>query len=839
MDITGLVVAASEGIQLENGKGLLYKIYNQTENIHIFLLACGSVHYWANIFVNRYYNFTGLRAGIFESLSGSRKFLLKTSPNSNYLEIQQQQVKKLKMSSKLKRIISVPDVKALYNSEMNFRSKLISYQGTITDVKVPGFGIYELDNKIKLYATLNAFRSSLNSLSVGAQVLVSNIHLLSISKDEKILVCCGLSSIKKMNFQDLSEKKEGLISDLKYPPRCNLSIYDILWLEELFSRLNSKFSVDIVAGDSSFLYTTEFFYNILEYFCSPVADMLSIRLSLAEEFCSHPHKCSAFSEDTLSTGYVIPYISEILDEAALRISWEEHSKNWRTSSVCNISGSLLIGMLYVAEDGNFHVVDKSYCMQIVFTGSCVRCREAKDILCGFGEKNIAFLTAFQKFDVLFEEIFCKNGLLKKYQYLKTQSCRLYPLATFFKSGNHFYPIEPSINSLYTNYLFKTNYNVIKAVDSIDSVNEISGKRTLKTYERSLSYDNAESNYQRFLILSALWTVNYNYDMCCEFFALFMPSGNSCSSFAYETKSSEDNFQDFYDVDDDFEFADLVNKMDSLLITNKRKLSKLSFETSKNSLYLMPGHIYQMNFMRNCSRGNDVHAPNVYKSNMHDVISIKISSSEQIIHDTECLGYHIDEEIEYYSINDVFSKRNLTNYCIVKAIIIDKFFEEKYTKLHHGHSQLTLKTTLCLKLADSFYENPIHAYVPYHHNILGLLPGVKVKLYGFLCCCSKKGFLYLRASTMFGIQVENSGTLTEITTSFDSSNWNQMKSISNGEIIIMDLLGKVVLDGAFRCLCFILKIISAEIILSCAKCSRNSRENCTCWAPYVLKTRYAY
>ncbi|XP_035217986.1 uncharacterized protein LOC118191291 isoform X3 [Stegodyphus dumicola] len=539
MDITGLVVAASEGIQLENGKGLLYKIYNQTENIHIFLLACGSVHYWANIFVNRYYNFTGLRAGIFESLSGSRKFLLKTSPNSNYLEIQQQQVKKLKMSSKLKRIISVPDVKALYNSEMNFRSKLISYQGTITDVKVPGFGIYELDNKIKLYATLNAFRSSLNSLSVGAQVLVSNIHLLSISKDEKILVCCGLSSIKKMNFQDLSEKKEGLISDLKYPPRCNLSIYDILWLEELFSRLNSKFSVDIVAGDSSFLYTTEFFYNILEYFCSPVADMLSIRLSLAEEFCSHPHKCSAFSEDTLSTGYVIPYISEILDEAALRISWEEHSKNWRTSSVCNISGS---------------------------------------------------------------------------------------------------------------------------------------------------------------------------------------------------------------------------------------------------------------------------------------------------------GYHIDEEIEYYSINDVFSKRNLTNYCIVKAIIIDKFFEEKYTKLHHGHSQLTLKTTLCLKLADSFYENPIHAYVPYHHNILGLLPGVKVKLYGFLCCCSKKGFLYLRASTMFGIQVENSGTLTEITTSFDSSNWNQMKSISNGEIIIMDLLGKVVLDGAFRCLCFILKIISAEIILSCAKCSRNSRENCTCWAPYVLKTR---
>ncbi|KFM82880.1 hypothetical protein X975_19945, partial [Stegodyphus mimosarum] len=90
--------------------------------------------------------------------------------------------------------------------------------------------------------------------------------------------------------------------------------------------------------------------------------------------------------------------------------------------------------------------------------------------------------------------------------------------------------------------------------------------------------------------------------------------------------------------------------------------------------------------------------------------------------------------------------------------------------------------------------------------------------------------------MFGIQVENSESLTEITPSFDSNNWNQMKSISNGEIISLDLLGRVAVNGAFRCLCFILKIISAEILLLCAKCSRNSRENCTCWAPYVLKTR---
>ncbi|KFM82878.1 hypothetical protein X975_19943, partial [Stegodyphus mimosarum] len=82
------------------------------------LLLLGSVHYWTNIFVNRYYNFTGLKAGTFELLSGSRKFLLKTSPNSNYSEIQWQQVKKLKMSSKLKRIISVPGVQAPYNSEM-------------------------------------------------------------------------------------------------------------------------------------------------------------------------------------------------------------------------------------------------------------------------------------------------------------------------------------------------------------------------------------------------------------------------------------------------------------------------------------------------------------------------------------------------------------------------------------------------------------------------------------------------------------------------------------------------------------------------------------------------
>lgn len=69
--------------------------------------------------------------------------------------------------------------------------------------------------------------------------------------------------------------------------------------------------------------------------------------------------------------------------------------------------------------------------------------------------------------------------------------------------------------------------------------------------------------------------------------------------------------------------------------------------------------------------------------------------------------------------------------------------------------MNVNKTFCLVLKDSESEATIKVYLPFcPKNLYGLVPGIQLQMYGFVCICSKRGFFYLTPSSSFGIQTIN-------------------------------------------------------------------------------------
>ncbi|GFT20448.1 uncharacterized protein NPIL_593722 [Nephila pilipes] len=766
MDVNGLVTAASEKIYLEQADGLLFTLYNYEMDIYFYILVCDiSATVWTNVIVNQYYKFIGLTIGTVETFE---------------------------IVDNLEAIISVPGLRDLYETKAPYYSDLVSYKGFVTDIKDLELGVYEIDSKVSLYTTFNISDAI---LSKGSEIFISNAHLINYM-EKIILVCCGLSSVRNVNGTAIQESTKITPYSTNFCLDYELSIFDLLWLERLSTRLKMKFCSLVAEEDISFKRNPDFLENILEYFVSLNDASFNKKFSLMEEYFSNPHSCFPFLENRIPAQCDIPYLTNILDEAIENISWIVAGHKWKFS-ISSQDNMVLIGILFLSSDGNFYVADETLKLPVIFTQECNGCCHEQNIEKDFKNSKMAYLIAVQEYDIIFENLYCKNRSQKLLQYIRTSSCRLYSLLSFHKS-------EMKESNLPLQIFFHKGKRDSKHDENI-----------VDTYSHDLQGSN-----QHFLVLSKMWTIQNKLPCCSNILVLFI--SENCKTFdncSLESKSILEDTFNYYETGDDAEFASLINKLNFLFIDDdKVRLTYLSFKSIEHATNLFPGHIYVIDVKKSIN-DNDNMSSFSSKSIQNGIFTWTVTPDVKIIHNPTCLGGHCLEDYEVsgvtnFGVKEVLSVRQLKQNCFVTCVLLDKTYEDIETT-YNGNFGREFNATLCMTVKDVIFEETIKIYVPYFSStIFGLLPGALLELWGFSCFRSQSGNLYLKASPMFGIQVKNCQSFSK---SHPVLAWKQLMKVNYGNLF----------HTSFRRLCFILKIISAEIVSICKTCSQTFLEKCSC------------
>ncbi|CAL1284589.1 unnamed protein product [Larinioides sclopetarius] len=798
---------------MEQCVGLLLMLYNSDVDMCFCILVCHKVMAaWKNIHVNQNYKFSDLKVGILQTSSGGKIFLLKTTDTSTFSYMDSLQVKKFYMEESLKSLISVPGINRLVTNLSPVASSLVSYQGLLTKLKNLEIGIYELDSKVLLYTTFNA---SCKKLTLESEVIVSNAHLIRDFMGTPILVCCGSSCVKNSKPSDVNDESLSVPNDTYFVNFCiqyGLNIFDILWFERLFSRLKKKLSSLIADEEVFYKLDSNFLKNVLEFFLCVEYETTNKKLSLVEEFFSCPHQCFPFSESRLPTGCRVPYLLDIVDEVIKNASWIDAGPSWKFC-VGSQDNSVVIGILYISNNGNFYIVDGTFKLPVIFAEDCDACCHNQNIIQELKSSKYAFVVAVQEYDVIVENIICKNGIQQSIRYLRTSLCRLYPLLSLCKSA--------TTNSFAAMYFSSEAEKVVENINL--STSQKFSCESEKDAENVIDFHSnlTEEMTRRFLVLSKIWTLQNKVASCTRVLILLL-SENS-QKIIDLSKGNESILEDtfnFYDSGDDAEFANLISELDFLHIGEKETdMGYLCFDATIQDSIVFPGHIYAV-----APKDRSVNFNLTYDDNIHRLFTWTVNQDIKLIHDPVCIGNHCIEDYENadcHGIKEILLKRQLNRNWIVTCILQDKTYED-VKKINEGKSGNQSTATLCMTVRDcNSEESSIKVYVPYFSgNLYGLLPGAPLQLFGFLCFCSQNGILYLKASSVFGILVKQPKALTE-------------KCRSNN-------FPKVQSGNSFHCpvqsLCFVVKITFAEIFLTCSKCWRSFPKRCSCYSQQKIKLK---
>ncbi|XP_054718604.1 uncharacterized protein LOC129228000 [Uloborus diversus] len=172
-------------------------------------------------------------------------------------------------------------------------------------------------------------------------------------------------------------------------------------------------------------------------------------------------------------------------------------------------------------------------------------------------------------------------------------------------------------------------------------------------------------------------------MCLPF------SEKDFESFAYSSSNKLDNDEhNFYGTGDDVEFADLINKMDAIILENN------SFEKFSEDLKFY---------------------------------SVKDMLSQRMLPNDAFLRAVLTDK---FAVQECYTSSNSTFY---------------------GHDQKTLSCCLVVKDVIYPDYMHVYVTLNFS-TWAGFLPNMELELYGFNCFCSKKGFLYLKPASLFNIKV---------------------------------------------------------------------------------------
>lgn len=269
-------------------------------------------------------------------------------------------------------------------------------------------------------------------------------------------------------------------------------------------------------------------------------------------------------------------------------------------------------MLTLSSNGYFCISDATGKLPIVLNHDCPYCSQEQDII-KFENPKYAAIVAIAEYDLIFENIFCKSGDWRCIQYIRTSYCRLQHLASFcnFK--------QQELNS-------HSMYRRAKSLDQVDEINNIS-----KNLSNLKVFSSTQQSHQHFLVLNKIWTLQKNTPVCSRILVLFIPEkSSSLDASVFESTCLDEDPLNYYETADDFEFADLVTKLDSLSIESNPKLGCLCFKSPQQCNFLYPGHIYIADIESVIVKEKS----SFFQSDV-EVLSLMVSPNMEIVHDTNC------------------------------------------------------------------------------------------------------------------------------------------------------------------------------------------------------------
>ncbi|KAG8199974.1 hypothetical protein JTE90_006218 [Oedothorax gibbosus] len=795
MNVNGLVIYASENIQLGNEKGLLLTIFNSHMDINFCVLVHGITlgFCWQNINVNHYYQITHLKVGVLESYFGSKKYVLKTTEKSTCKQITSYLLQKFELGPKLKSFVSISAFHPSFEIETNCLSN-ISYKGFITKIKDADCGVFEIDEKIVLCTNFNPCYSS-NHIKIGTEILVLNAHFLKNTK-ESILLACALSTLRVLS-RKLEQDEMLVASHDNFCLAYSLSIYDYLWFERLKVRLIMKFPT-LGIEEISTERNSELFYNVIEFFLSIQNEPpIGQQSSLIDEYFSNPHKCRAFTENKFPVDCDLLYLCDIVKTAIDNISWINISKNWKVS-INNQDNVILIGLLTSSSNGCFYISDATEKLVIILNKDCDCCPNKHNVIQKCTNTECSILVAISQYDLIFEKITFQNADWHCIKYIRTSCCRIHCLKSTLDI--HKRDLRNPLTDKRT-----------KSFDELEEIHDISSD----LMNINLLSNSLHQSHKQFLVISKIWNLKKNDLSCSSVLVLFLPEKSSSADSVSETNSFSlpNDSLNYYETDDDFEFADLLKGLNCLSIENNPKLGILCLGTKCKLLY--PGHVY----VAEIGSADVKEKSSIYPCDI-EVFSVLPSSDLEIAHDTNCSGiYNLSklESLKYISVKDVLLNRVVSSNCILRGVLVDKFYENANNRLSNKNS------TVCMKIRDLVSSDSIIAYAPYAlESTNGTLPGTIIDLYGFLCVCSKNGNLYIKASSAFGIEILSNQKCINLENVLNE----RTGIICTDTHLEKDLRNEHYLNS-FRYMFYLLKVISAEVFTICSKCQKRFKENCHC------------
>lgn len=291
-------------------------------------------------------------------------------------------------------------------------------------------------------------------------------------------------------------------------------------------------------------------------------------------------------------------------------------------------------MLHLSKDGSWYVMDESCDIPITFTQNCSQCTFSKNTLCLLDDLNLSYLVVLQNFDIVHEKVKFNPSSSSRYRYLRTACCYPFYLGKYYKKiDNLFYPF-PTEESY---PLKETHCSVDEVTSLLENTHLAKTKLVTSVNQNHYSlYDedlNNNVSCQYFVVLNKIWTIVDKVFVCYQILVLLLPQEDVFEEYFDRSRSLCQDTSNFYETDDDYDFADLINQMDSLFLEDKPRLARLHFELPKQCAVLLPGHIYSVNLSENLSQGDKFSV--ISNKNSLKPVLMKVKPSMKILHHLEC------------------------------------------------------------------------------------------------------------------------------------------------------------------------------------------------------------
>lgn len=262
----------------------------------------------------------------------------------------------------------------------------ISYTGVITKCLKPEAGIFELDNKIRLYICHQPSPNLGRGLRVGAHVTTHNVHLCKKGKKTLGLCCCTQSTVGVVKFSPLAspwKPYNPCVSPLALLAQ-NLTLADYVELLEMCEKVLDKFS-HLYRTSQLISYSSrqnrelkeESVLELLLSFVKRTSAAANVQpRNIYDEFFELPHVCHPNRTSVLTFPW-LPTVKEFLDAVSQNITdkpWlsgllrsttttTQENEDWMYKMVCHDCFSrplILLGCLRnSSKTGQLKLLDQT------------------------------------------------------------------------------------------------------------------------------------------------------------------------------------------------------------------------------------------------------------------------------------------------------------------------------------------------------------------------------------------------------------------------------------------------------------------------------------------------